>query len=59
MHLSQQAIEDLRKALRKSYGELFDTEISDEGINRIGIFVLTGLVESLKLEITNPELFTK
>ena len=32
--------------------------MSDDEVNHIGIFVMTGLVESLKMEIVNPELFT-
>lgn len=51
MSLSDDAIQDLRLALRNSYGKDFDTELSDEEINNIGVLVLTGLVESLKLEM--------
>ncbi len=58
MRLSYVALKDLRIALRKSYGENFDVDMTDEQINHIGVLVLTGLVESFKLEITNPELFT-
>lgn len=53
MTLSNNAIQDLRLALRNSYGKDFDTELSDEEINNIGVFVLTGLTESLKLEMRN------
>ena len=52
MTLSSNAIQDLRLALRKSYGEDFDIELSDEQVNNIGLLVLTGLVESLKAEMT-------
>lgn len=58
MKLSQQAIQDLRISLRKSYGDTFDSDLSDEQVNHIGVLALTGLVESLKMEIVNPELFT-
>ena len=58
MKLSPKAIQDLRIALRKSYGEDFDIDLVDDQINHIGVLVLTGLVESLKLEIATPELFT-
>ena len=55
MTLSSRAIQDLRKALRNSYGDDFDIELSDEEINRIGVLALTGLIESLKLEIKNSQ----
>lgn len=53
MRLSAKAIQDLRKALRISYGELFDAEMTDDQINHIGVLVLTSLTESLKLELVN------
>lgn len=52
MTLSSNAIKDLRVALRISYGEDFDIELSDEQVNSIGLLVLTGLAESLKAEMT-------
>jgi hypothetical protein len=57
--LSNKAIVELRTALRKSYGADFDVSMTDEEVNHIGVFVMTGLVESLKMELVNPELFTK
>jgi hypothetical protein len=51
--LSLKAIQDLRIALRKSYGDLFDAEMSDEQINHIGVLALTGLIESLKIEVAD------
>lgn len=51
MTLSDKAIQDLRIALRKSYGDDFDIDLSDEEINRIGMFTLTCLMEGLKLEV--------
>jgi len=59
MKLSDKAIKDLRTSLRKSYGSTFDFALSDEQVNNVGVLVLTGLVESLKMEIANPELFKK
>lgn len=56
MTLSNNAIQDLRIVLRKSYGEDFDVALSDEEINKMGLLVLTGLVESLKLEMTRKML---
>ena len=57
MVLSSNAIQDLRLALRKSYGADFDIKLSNEQVNHIGVLVLTGLVESLKMEIVSPKLF--
>lgn len=53
MTLSLKAIRDLRIALRKSYGESFDLLLSDEQIDNIGLLLLTGLVEGLKLKINS------
>lgn len=58
MTLSINVIKDLRIALRKSYGEDFGIDLSDEEIKKLGLLILTGLVESLKMEIVNPELPT-
>jgi hypothetical protein len=57
--LSKKAISDLRIALQKSYGEVFERGLSDEEVQKIGVLLLTTLAESLKMEITNPELFTR
>ncbi len=48
MNLSHQAIEDLRTALRKSYGGAFDAELCDEEINEIGELLLNVLAEGLR-----------
>ncbi len=56
MKLSGNAIEDLKKCLTKNYGGVLVSSLSPEELNRIGVLVLTGLVESLKLEIAYPEL---
>lgn len=59
MQLSNKALESLRTALQKSYGGDFDASLTDQEVNSIGVLLLTCLVESLKMEVTNPELFTK
>lgn len=53
MKLSAHAIKDLRISLRKSYGESFDLSLSDEQVNNIGLLLLTGLAEGLKLKINS------
>ena len=59
IELSKQAVVDLRIALQKSHGEDFTNGLSDEEINRIGVVILSGVIESLKLEIAAPELSAK
>ncbi len=56
MQISDKAIKDLRNELINKYGS--DFNLSDEELNEIGLFLLTCLAESLKLRVTNPELFT-
>lgn len=56
MRLSKKAIQDLRNELIKKYGS--DFNLSDQELDEIGTLLLTCLVESLKLKITNPELVT-
>jgi hypothetical protein len=51
MKLSNKAIQDLRIALRKSYGEKFDIDMSDDEVNNIGILLLTSVVENLKIKM--------
>ena len=51
MTLSTNAIQDLRLALRKSYGEDFDIAFSDEDINEIGELFLNSLAENLKMKV--------
>ncbi len=46
MQLSNKAINDLRKELLKVYGS--DFGLTDEQLNEIGEFLLTGLAEGLK-----------
>lgn len=54
--LSDKALNDLRKALQKSYGESLADSLTDGELNRIGTTVLTGLVESLKMDIADSEM---
>lgn len=58
MQLSEQAIKDLRIALRKTYGEVFEVSLSDEEVNRLGNLLLNILAESLKMKVASPELST-
>lgn len=52
MKLSSTAIQDLRLALRRSYGENFDISLNDEEVNEIGFMLFTLLSENLKHKIT-------
>jgi hypothetical protein len=54
--LSEKALVDLRKALQKSYGENLAGSLTDTELNRIGVTLLTGLVESLKMDIADSEM---
>jgi hypothetical protein len=51
MQLSEKAISELRTSLRKSYGNDFDAELTDEQVNNIGVLALTCLKEGLKQEM--------
>lgn len=55
MNLTNQATQDLRIALRKSYGEDFDRSLSEDQIIEIGELLLNVLSESLKMKVVNPE----
>lgn len=48
LHLSDKAIQDLRKELISSYGS--DFKLNDEELNKIGLLLLTILAEGLKLK---------
>lgn len=50
MKLSPRAIEDLRLVLRKSYGDNFDSVLTNEDVNEIGELLLNILAESLKIK---------
>lgn len=47
MNLSDKAIQDLRIELKRIYGT--DFELANEELNEIGLFLLTSLVEGLKV----------
>jgi hypothetical protein len=51
-HLSSKALLDLRIALKSSYGDAFDIDLTDEQINRLGNLFLVILAESLILKST-------
>jgi hypothetical protein len=57
--LSDKALVDLRRALQKSYGESLAGSLTDTELNRIGVSLLTGLVESLKMDIADSEMLAK
>jgi hypothetical protein len=48
MELSDKAIRELRLELQKKYNS--DFGLKDEELNKIGLFLLTALMEGLKLE---------
>lgn len=50
-NLSNEAIKDLRVALRTSYGDNFDCDFSDEEISEIGEVLLAILAGSLKIKM--------
>jgi hypothetical protein len=50
MKLSEKAIKDLRIALKKTYGENFESSLTKDEVNRIGDLLLTILAESLKIK---------
>ena len=53
MSLSNKAIQDLRKEFIKIYGE--DFGLTDEELEEIGMFLLTSLVEGMKLRFNNSK----
>jgi hypothetical protein len=55
INLSDQAIKDLRVALRVSYGNDFDCNFSDEEISEIGEVLLAILAGSLKIKMRSKE----
>jgi hypothetical protein len=54
--LSNKAIEDLRVALQESYGQNFDTDLSDEDIHQIGELFLAGIASYLKMRVSSPDI---
>jgi hypothetical protein len=57
--LSNKATQDLRTALKQSYGEDFDVELSDEDIHQLGELFLAGVASYLKMRVSHPEVITK
>ena len=53
MKLSSKALTELREVLRKDYGELFESALSDEDVNHLGIFFLEISIQGLKLKMQN------
>lgn len=54
-NLSNQAITDLRVALRSSYGNDFDSNFSDDEISEIGEAFLAMLAGSLKIKMRSKK----
>ena len=52
MTLSDKAIQDLRQALKESYGATFDDAFSDNDLNELGELFLNTLAENLKMKVT-------
>lgn len=53
MNLSHLAIQDLRLAIQKSYGDTFDSNLSDEEVIEIGMLLLNILAESLIIKTSH------
>lgn len=53
--LSHKALTDLKETLRKSYGEDFGNDLTDEEFEEIGMLLLTVLAEGLKLKAKNEQ----
>ena len=53
--LSQKSLIDLKETLRRSYGENFGNDLTDEEFEEIGILLLTVLAEGLKTKIRNEQ----
>lgn len=56
IQLSGEALRDLRIALRASYGQDFDQDLTDEQVNNLGNLFLTILAEGLMLDISASKL---
>ena len=55
MELSKKAINELRELLIKEIGPKATSEMSDNELDEIGMFLLTALAEGLKLKIKEKE----
>ena len=51
MQLSAKALAELREALRKTHGEDFERNLSDDDVNHLGLLFLEIVVQSLKLRV--------
>lgn len=56
MQLSKEAILDLRRTMKESYGDDFDKPFSDEDLNQIGDLLLTSYALALKRRMNNKKL---
>ncbi len=59
IQLGKQDLEDLRTMLRKTYGEVFESSLTDTEVNGLGSLFIVCLGEYLKLGISHPELFAE
>lgn len=55
MELSKKAIDELRDVLIKEIGSKATSEIDDNELDEIGMFLLTALAEGLKLKVKEKE----
>lgn len=55
MELSKKAINELRELLIKEIGPKATSEMSDNELDEIGMFLLTALAEGLKLKVREKE----
>lgn len=55
MELSKKAIDELREVLIKEIGPKATSEMSDNELDEIGMFLLTVLAEGLKLKVKEKE----
>lgn len=55
MELSKKAINELRDVLIKEIGPKATSEMSDNELDEIGMFLLTVLAEGLKLKVREKE----
>jgi hypothetical protein len=51
MQLSTKAITELREVLRKTYGEVFESALTDDDIDHLGKFFLEVTIQGLKLRM--------
>ena len=56
MELSKKAINELRDVLIKKIGPKATSEMDDNELEEIGMFLLTALAEGLKLKVREEEL---